>query len=851
MQLIIPEFSLVALVGISGSGKTFFSKNHFKDSEVISSDYCRGLVSDDENSQEATSDAFDVLYYIAGKRLARKKLTVIDATNVQQEARKPIVALAREYHCLPVAIVLNLSEKTCAARNKARPGRSFGKHVLRNQQSQLRRSMKSLKREGFRYIYVLNSEDEINTLEISRQRLWTNRTNESGPFDIIGDVHGCYSELTTLINQLGYRISENLIRTGESAVSNPDGRKIVFVGDLVDRGPASPQVLALAMNMVKHETAICVPGNHDVKLLKYLRGKKVMLKHGLNLTVEQLQDEPDEFKSEIEQFIDRLISHYVFDDGRLVVAHAGMKESYQGRASGKVRAFALFGETTGEVDEYGLPVRHNWAEEYRGRGTVVYGHTPVPEAVWLNNTICIDTGCVFGGKLTALRYPEKELLSVPAEKVHCEPVRPLNTTEKTGVNPQQDYDDILVLDDIRGKRIVSTRLRQNITVREENSAAALEAMSRFAANPKWLIYLPPTMSPPETSGLADYLEHPAEAFDYYRRNGIPSVICEEKHMGSRAVLIVCQDEDASRKRFGVANEGTGIVYSRTGRAFFDNLELQSALLERIKAALNLSDFWNQHQTDWVCLDTEILPWSFKAIELIKQQYAAVGTSASSTVADVVAALSTTKGEEALTLLNRYTEKQTLIECYKDAYRRYSWPFETLDDIKVAPFHVLATEGQCHADKSHRWHMSTIEQFCRHDKGILSATPLREVTLEDQESCNSAVDWWEGLTGSGGEGMVVKPLDFIPRGKKGLIQPAIKCRGREYLRIIYGPEYTLPENMTRLKKRGLSHKRSLASREFALGIEALERFIRSEPLRYIHECSFGILALESEPVDPRL
>jgi PNKP adenylyltransferase domain, ligase domain/5'-nucleotidase len=253
----------------------------------------------------------------------------------------------------------------------------------------------------------------------------------------------------------------------------------------------------------------------------------------------------------------------VSDDGRLVVAHAGMKESMQNRASGAVRAFALFGETSGESDEFGLPVRHDWAWDYRGAASVVYGHTPVAEARWVNRTICIDTGCVFGGRLTALRWPERQLVSVPAARTYCDPVWSLRDRDAEGVAGSDA--GTLNIGDVLGKRIIETRLHRTVTIREDNAAAALETMSRFAADPRWLIYLPPTMSPSETSHTPSLLEHPAEAFSYYRGAGIGHVVCEEKHMGSRAVVIACRDADAARRRFG-ADCAAGIVHTRTGRS---------------------------------------------------------------------------------------------------------------------------------------------------------------------------------------------------------------------------------------------------------------------------------------------
>ena len=277
----------------------------------------------------------------------------------------------------------------------------------------------------------------------------------------------------------------------------------------------------------------------------------------------------------------------MLDDGKLVVAHAGMKQEMQGRGSERVRDFALYGETTGETDEFGLPVRFNWASEYRGQAMVVYGHTPVPEPEWLNRTVNIDTGCVFGGKLTALRYPEHEFVSVPAARTYCEPARPFLPAESPTqkLSAQQAHDEVLDAEDVLGKRIIPTRLRGNVTIREENAAAALEVMSRFAVDPRWLIYLPPTMSPCETSREAGLLEHPAEGFAHYRAEGVPRVVCEEKHMGSRAVVVVCRDEQAARDRFGVATGETGSVYTRTGRRFFNDLELEAQFLDRVRQAL--------------------------------------------------------------------------------------------------------------------------------------------------------------------------------------------------------------------------------------------------------------------------
>ncbi|MFC9407553.1 polynucleotide kinase-phosphatase [[Kitasatospora] papulosa] len=838
----VTDLSLVVLVGASGSGKSTFARRHFKPTEIISSDFCRGLVADDENDQSASGDAFDVLHYIAGKRLAAGRLTVVDATNVQPESRKQLVQLARRYDVLPIAIVLDLPEEVCQARNAARPDRAgMPRHVVQRHRRELRRSLRGLEREGFRKVHVLRTEEEADTAEVVLERRYNDLRHLTGPFDIIGDIHGCSSELDTLLGKLGYENG-----------SHPEGRTAVFVGDLVDRGPDSPGVLRRVMSMVSSGDALCVPGNHENKLGRYLKGRKVQHSHGLAETVEQLEREDaehPEFREEVADFIDGLVSHYVLDGGRLVVCHAGLPEKYHGRTSGRVRSHALYGDTTGETDEFGLPVRYPWAEEYRGAAAVVYGHTPVPTASWVNNTLCLDTGAVFGGKMTALRWPEREIVDVPAERVWYEPVKPL-TTEAPGGREGRPLD----LADVQGRRIVETRHMGRVSVREENAAAALEVMSRFAVDPRLLAYLPPTMAPTATSREEGFLEHPAEAFAQYRADGVTKVVCEEKHMGSRAVALVCRDAGAARERFGVDGP-TGALHTRTGRPFLDDTALTEVLLGRLRAAVTAAGLWEEWDTDWVVLDAELMPWSLKAAGLLRSQYAAVGAAAGAVlpVADKALTAAAARGVDVGALAGRQRERAEDAAAFTEAYRRYCWSTEGLDGVRLAPFQILAVQGRSLASVPHDEQLAWLDRLVEHDPtGLLQVTRRLVVDTGDEASVRAGVDWWLEMTGRGGEGMVVKPLGALVRDEKGrLVQPGVKVRGREYLRIIYGPEYTRPENLERLRSRFLGHKRSLALREYALGLEALDRLADGEPLWRIHEAVFAVLALESEPVDPRL
>lgn len=248
---------------------------------------------------------------------------------------------------------------------------------------------------------------------------------DSGPFDIIGDVHGCAGELEALLARLGYGVRwSGEPGAARVAVTAPAGRKAVFVGDLVDRGPRSPDVLRLVMSMVEAGTGLAVPGNHDVKFQRWLEGKDVKPSHGLDRTIAQLEPETKAFRVAVRGFFKALPIYLWLDGGRLAVAHAGIKDEMLGRVTGEVRRFCLYGETSGETDKFGLPIRYHWAAEYRGPTSVVYGHTPVPDADWVNNTLCLDTGCCFGGKLSALRWPEREIVTVPAADIYTMPVRP-------------------------------------------------------------------------------------------------------------------------------------------------------------------------------------------------------------------------------------------------------------------------------------------------------------------------------------------------------------------------------------------------------------------------------------------
>jgi protein phosphatase len=408
---------------------------------------------------------------------------------------------------------------------------------------------------------------------------------------------------------------------------------------------------------------------------------------------------------------------------------------------------------------------------------------------------------------------------------------------------------------VTGVRHIQTALHGRVRIDAERSAAAIEAMARFAVPPQWLCYLPPTMSPVATSPREGWLERPEEAFAFYRDRGVIDLVVEEKHMGSRALIALGRDEDAAGRRFGQPEGGArrGRIWTRRGRAFLEDVG-EAVILARLAAAAEAAGLWSELGSDWALLDAEILPWSAKAGPLIEAQYAPVGEAARMGLALAQAALAATVARlhDAAPLAASLTEREARVARYDAAWRGYVWDAPRPEDLRVAPFHVLASEGAVHMDRPHDWHMGWNARLAGTGEPVLEATEWHRLDAADEAACQEIVAWWEARTAAGGEGMVVKPRAFTVRDRKGrLVQPALKVRGRDYLRIIYGPDYDAPENLVRLKERTLDRKRNLALSEYALGHEALTRFVAGEPLRRWHDCVLATLALESEPVDPRL
>lgn len=847
-SLVIQDPALVLLIGVSAAGKSTFARNHFLPTEILSSDHCRALISDDETNQDVTTQAFALVHFLAEQRLSAYRLTVIDATNLRPEDRASLIALGRRQQLSVYGIVLDLPEQVLLERHGRRMDRPFGPSVIQRQYALLHSRLESIQEEGFTRLYTLRSEEQLEQVRIERQRLPADRRFERGPFDIIGDVHGCFGELCQLLERLGYQVQR---RGGAEEpsfwVSHPAGRRVVLLGDIIDRGPDIVLCLRLVMDMVKSGRALCLLGNHEAKLIRKLEGREVKLLHGLDKTVEELSHTSSAFQARLLRFLSGLSPQLLLEDGRLVVAHAGMKEAYAGRVGEKVRSFALFGDTTGELDGYGLPVRQDWAQGYQGRALVAYGHTPTLDVRFVHNTVCLDTGCVFGGMLSALRYPEREVVSVRAARVYFTPKRPLDE----GVRPSSPWR--LDLEGVQHKRpFLLPTLGRPLVLTPALTQPSLELMSRFCVDPRWLVTLPPTMSPPDWSARSDWLERPEEAFAFYQVQKLEEVLIEEKHWGVRCLMVVCRQPEVACERFGLASPSWGRLYSRLGRPLVAAEEVEQATLRQLSAGLERAGLFELLGSNWVLLDGELVRWErrrelFGGASLSHTLHAGLtGMGRGLELLAQASARGVAVGgvERAL-----WARRQAL-----EALERVmggQFPEGQEEQVQVAPFHLLASEGVTHVDKGHVWHLEQVEKLWRAVPELCRPTRWWRVRLDDAQALAEVTAWWESISACGEGGMVVKPLAFLPEGERGPMQPALKVRGREALRLVCGVEYTLSATLERLKQRPVGARRGQTLREQALSVEAMNRFVAREPLSRVHEVVSALLALKGESLDPHL
>ncbi|MDK8191428.1 polynucleotide kinase-phosphatase [Paenibacillus sp. UMB7766-LJ446] len=863
-EIRLPHAGIVVLVGPSNSGKStlldrLVVEGVIRRTEAVSSDQFRMLIGDDEyvdwkhrprseadviyaEYQQVSAKAFEAMEAMLATRCRLNKLTWVDATHLYPEDRQRLIQLARKAHVPVIAVVLDIPEKELLERDAQREY-PRGRQRVKQQVQQFKRTLRAIREDGFDANYVLKHPEDISFVRTSNPLIIDMGTG----IDIIGDIHGCYEEMMELILRLGY-----VDKDGSGLYHHPEGRKLVSVGDVTSRGPESLKCLLFWQRNCASGLAYMIDSNHGWKIGRYLDGRDVTLSHGdehveaelIQLEQEQGKEMAQKVRTELRAFLLDAPSHLIFSRNgvrQVVVAHAGIRDHFIGKQSKRIQDYCRYGDVEG-TDEHGRPIRKDWYVDHASGECIVWGHDPHPYPTIVNDTINIDQGVVFGGMLTAWRMPEREAISVPAKQDYAEdPDSPLKRWERRRFAPPN-------LRKFKEGFTVQTGSRMDVSIHSEVAKTAIDTFSHFTVPLEELVYIPPTMSPPPTtSSIEGYLEHPKDAFQYYRSQGVTRMVAEKKHMGSRAIVLLFRDEQVAEKRIGRPTLGN--IVTRTGRSFFDRTTEKNVLL-RLHTDLIAAGYFDRHQTEFVLLDAEIVPWNLKARELISSQYAHVAEASLMDRELVLRKLHDAEaaGRNVEEWLQDTERKLANARTFRDVFQKYCWDVKNIGDIRIAPFHTLAHSTGAFWDQTHEWHMEQNREFARMST-MMMETEYRVITSSADEE--EVIRWWDEITAEGHEGIVIKPETFRVWNANKMIQPAIKVRGRAYLHIIYGMDYLAPENLSRLSKRKTSKKERHALMESALGMEGIERFVRMEPVERIHECVLATLALESEPVDPRL
>lgn len=859
MEIQLPKGAIVLCIGPSNSGKStllgkLVNNQQILHSEIVSSDTYRELVADIdfidfstvhseeqdvlyEDYQRISTEAFNLLYAAVEARAKLNKVTFVDATNLRSFERAKYFEIAQKQHVPIFALIFDISKSELLIRDEKRL-QPRGKKRITQQINTMNYELKAIKKEPFHKLFVWRGEE----LNITRKPSLHELELGNG-FDILGDIHGCYDEMLELITQLGY------VKQGDVYI-HPEGRRLLSAGDVMSRGPKSIATMLFWLRQIEAGLSYMTDSNHGWKIARWLRGQSVSLNHGDEYVAEEFEqyekhhgkEATEALKARFAKMLLAAPSHYILTKNnvrKVVITHAGIKDHYIGKQSKRILDFCRYGDIQ-RIDEQGKPIRADWFVEHKTSELIVWGHDPKIKPFKANRTLNIDQGVVFGGQLTAFRYPEQTLVAVTAHKnyVGNENNPLVEAKSKRFANPKASH--------FMNGFIVHTKAGDDVTIPKEKALAALDTFSHHTLPIEQVVYIPPTMSPtPQTSSLPGYLEHPTEAFNYYKKNGVTQMIAEKKHMGSRAVIFIAKNESITKELLNT--ETLGIITTRTGRAFFD-AQLQQEMVVAIHQELLAKNYFEKFETDFVLMDAEILPWNLKAHGLIDKQYANVSDQALMDRQMLLSKLLATTHVDVSSWIDEYTHKVKNAARFDAVYQNYCWPTKDLKGIQIAPFHILAHSQTTNFDQPHTWHME-MNAFLSENSSLFIATEYRLINNEQDEE--EVIQWWKDMTEHGHEGIVIKPLNFIEERKGKMLQPAIKVRGREYLRIIYGMDYTDETQLKQLKKRNPSRKMKNALLEFKLGLEGIQRFVHFESSARVHECVLATLALESEGIDPRL
>ena len=829
MILQLPEFCAILLLRPQATAPNF-AATHFPADTILSTQFFQDLIAPPHTPPDA--DALGLLQQTLDHRLKNRLTTLIDLAPLEQSERQAFRSSARRHNAPLIAIVLDLP----APAHLNPEQRS--QWTLEN--SRIQYTLPLLEPEGLAQVFHISDEATLTRLQVQWQPFPCSRLQEPGPFDIIGSPHGCHAEFISLVQKRGYQSTGT---PGQNILHHPQGRKLIVLGDLADRGPEGPRLLGLLMRTQQAGHALVVCGNQDRRLLHLLQDQLPEDSIGFEHLIPWAADLPQEERQPLIDWLQALPDHLVLDGGKLVAVHGGIQKKMLRRQSPPVSAFCRFGETPAETDHFGFPTLTAWTGDFEQGPLVLYAHQAQPEPVWINKTLNLDTGCVFGGKLTALSYPELELHSQPAQLIYHPPILPPQAQATQTQAAQDPY--TLPYDLFNGRFLVQTSLRYSFGLDDQQVSAAMEMLHTETVSPRWLIYLPPSMSPPQPATEPPYLEHPNEGFSYYEKKGQSELIVQEKVDGVRAILILCKDAQTAKTHFGSQDHRLGRIYSRYGRPLLPDAE-EKAFLENLSQAATAANLWTALGTDWLCIEGQLSPTAhFLPQQTATHQRIATllghafphmqGTFQQSPITD----------PEFLALRAR-------IIAWQQPLQAYTTHLPTSDpDWTFVPYHLLASASALYFDQTHAWHLAHLERLCQHTTYHLRPLQWQQIDLSDHQARHKIIEWWHHLNATSKPGLIMKPLHFETIVGNEPIQPAIKVRTHEALRQTYGLEFDQPEALNHHRSRSLKDRRELAVRQYALGKEALQRFQARQPFAEVLQASFCHLAISTTDKEPLL
>jgi protein phosphatase len=834
MILRLPKFSALAVLAPTAFPVAEWARRHFDPQICLDPSDCQQLLG--VAAVPPSADAYALVTQAFQLRLAAGKTTVLLQAPLDQSGRQFIRSACRKYHTQLLVLSIELPEDELAALAPA-----YDRALWAREQDLLEQNLQFLDKEGIQQHFRIRSSAELAALQVEWQPLPCDRSELAGPFDLIGSLHGCHAELLALLAKLGYDRAHD---PDGLLPLHPQGRLPVFLGDMADRGPGSAQALALVKAMTTAGKALTVLGNQDRALLEFLRAEPDGDPGELALWWSQAS--PAE-KSATLAWIAALPSHLVLDGGRLVAVHGGIQAEMIGRHTQPITAFCTFGSTPSEHNAVQKEPLASWVEDIPAGTTVVFAHQPLVDAVDAGRYVAVDTACLYGGQLSAFRYPEREFVQVPAETAHetatwpalAAPQAPLHAAAERWLLPDEHFN---------GRFLVQTTSGFTFTTTEAQYNVVTEFLEAEAVSPRWLIYLPPSMSPPQPAAQAGYLEHPVEAFSYYEKKGQTHVMVQEKLDGRRAVVVLCRDQAAAAARFGAEDGRLGVVYSRRGRPIFADPAEERELLGQLHAAATAAGLWEALRTDWICCEGQLCGGKFQPARRAEEERIAAGVVATWPRSLELLAHSTASGPEFEALKARMGERSAGAQALARICAR---PEAADGDWFFVPYHLLAAQSGVFFDRPHAWHLEQLAAFTQANAPRVRALRAELLDLQDHDQRRKLINWWQELSDQGAPGIVVKPVTLELFINQEYLQPAMKVRGREALRKVYGPFYTDPELLAHHRNRSLKERRELSVRHFALGKEGLERFVAGRPHYEVFQTVFTHLAISTMDGNPLL